>query len=204
VPSTGGGDAPECYELALKEANKCSWTKDCSKAFVMIGDQVPHPPSYTTSKINWFDETDRLAEKGVKIYGVRALSCNEAIPFYEELSERTGGVSINFHNFALIVDMFLAICYREASPEKLQEFKEEIQSEGKMEGEMGVIFETLSKPNMEKKDKKELAKRKLKSTDPWYDISKDWGAAQYQYSKATKSWERTGTVTAAVSRCSIM
>jgi len=88
--STGGGDAPECYELALQTANELSWSEDASKALVMIGDEVPHPPSYTTEKINWFDELDRLVEKGVKVYGVRALSCTYAIPFYQELSERSG------------------------------------------------------------------------------------------------------------------
>jgi hypothetical protein len=56
---------------------------------------------------------------GVKIYGVKALNSTHSIPFYEELSERSGAVSINFNSFKLIVDMFLAICYREASPQKL-------------------------------------------------------------------------------------
>ena len=45
--------------------------------------------------------------------------------------------------------MFLAICYREASPEKLAEFQQEVQSEGKMNEEMGKIFESLAKPNPE-------------------------------------------------------
>jgi hypothetical protein len=43
--------------------------------------------------------------------------------------------------------MFLAICYREASPTKLKEFKEEVEREGKMSEEMGTIFETLAQPN---------------------------------------------------------
>jgi hypothetical protein len=56
LEATGGGDAPEAYELALREARKLSWTKGYSKALVIIGDEVPHCPSYTTEKINWFDE----------------------------------------------------------------------------------------------------------------------------------------------------
>jgi len=63
VGATGGGDAEECYELALREANSFSWSEDTSKAVVIIGDEVPHPPSYTDQKINWFDELDRLIEK---------------------------------------------------------------------------------------------------------------------------------------------
>lgn len=97
--ATGGGDAPEAYELALREANDMSWSPETAKALVMIGDEVPHPPSYTTEKINWFDECDKLSEKGVKIYGMRALNSTHAIPFYEEMSDRSGGVSINFQSF---------------------------------------------------------------------------------------------------------
>ena len=44
VGPTGGGDAPECYELVLKEAQGLSWSKGYTKALVMIGDDVPHPP----------------------------------------------------------------------------------------------------------------------------------------------------------------
>ena len=40
--------------------------------------------------------------------------------------------------------MFLAICYREASPTKLKEFQAEVENrEEKMSEEMGEIFETL-------------------------------------------------------------
>jgi len=87
VASTSGGDAPEAYELVLRDSKSLSWSEKASKALVMIGDEVPHPPSYTTSKINWFDELDALSDMGVKIYGVRALNSVHSAPFYEELSE---------------------------------------------------------------------------------------------------------------------
>ncbi len=44
-----------------------SWEEDTSKALVMIGDEVPHVPSYTTENINWWDELDCLINLGVKI-----------------------------------------------------------------------------------------------------------------------------------------
>lgn len=82
-----------------------SWSPDYSKALVMIGDEVPHCPSYTTEKINWWDEVDKLVDLGVKIYGVRALHNNHAIPFYEELSERSGAISINFQSFRVLTTL---------------------------------------------------------------------------------------------------
>ena len=53
VEPTGGGDSPECYELVLREAQTLSWTAGASKVFVLIGDDVPHPPAQTPSKIDW-------------------------------------------------------------------------------------------------------------------------------------------------------
>jgi len=44
----------------LREAKKFSWSEDFSKALVVIGDEVPHTPSFTTEKINWFEEVDEL------------------------------------------------------------------------------------------------------------------------------------------------
>jgi hypothetical protein len=53
-----------------------------------------------------------------------------------------------------------------------------------MTSELGNIFKTLNKPNPEKKTEKVL-----KSTDPWYDISKDNGKPQYTLDKATGNWK---------------
>jgi ubiquitin/Mg-chelatase subunit ChlD len=73
--TTGGGDFPEAYELALLEANRSiSWRDGSAKALVMIGDAHPHPPSYTEELIDWKQELERLALRGVKIYGVHC--CN--------------------------------------------------------------------------------------------------------------------------------
>src|SRR5258708_1064960 len=36
VEPTGGGDAPECYELVLREAQGLSWTAGTNKALVVI------------------------------------------------------------------------------------------------------------------------------------------------------------------------
>eukprot|EP01102_Stenamoeba_stenopodia_P011325 TRINITY_DN3468_c0_g1_i1.p1 TRINITY_DN3468_c0_g1~~TRINITY_DN3468_c0_g1_i1.p1 ORF type:complete len:716 (+),score=182.00 TRINITY_DN3468_c0_g1_i1:90-2237(+) len=190
--STSGGDSPECYEYALQTANELSWSDDASKALVVIGDEVPHPPSYTTENINWFDELDRLVAKGVKVYGVRALNCTYAIPFYQELSERSGTVSITFQNFNLIVDMFLAICYRESSPEQLAQFEAEVRQTKQVSEEMDTIFKTLAQPDPPKKEEKKEDKTTivLKSNQPWYDLSADNGKPFYK--RSGKGWTSVG------------
>ncbi len=70
VTNTGGGDSPEAYELVLREARHLHWREGSSRALVLIGDDVPHAPSYTTERISWLDELDHLCEAGVKVYGV--------------------------------------------------------------------------------------------------------------------------------------
>jgi len=186
--ASGGGDAPEAYELGLREAKGFSWTQESSKALVVIGDEVPHPPSFTTENIDWFQEVEQLSNIGVKIYGVRALNNAHAVPFYEELSSRTGTVSINFNDFNLIVDMFLAICYREASPSQLEKFKEEVQENGKMTAEMKTIFETLAKPNPEKQ-KPVTKSNDYKQTLDWYnlELSKN-NTPQFAWDNANNKW----------------
>ena len=53
VQPTGGGDAPECYELVLHEAQSLSWTPTNAKTLVLIGDDIPHAPAQTPQKLNW-------------------------------------------------------------------------------------------------------------------------------------------------------
>lgn len=143
VQPTGGGDAPECYELVLHEAQSFSWTPDSSKTLVLIGDDIPHAPAQTPQKLNWRKEADKLAELGVSIYGVQALNRSHATPFYKELAERGGGFHLNLDQFAYITDLFLAVCYQQSSDEQLQAYEQEIVDRGRMNRGLNQMFNTL-------------------------------------------------------------
>ena len=113
----GGGDAPECYELALHEASKMSWQSD-RRALVLIGDEVPHQVGYYygghTNKIDWKDETAALAAMDVKIYGVQALGRRSSTSFYEYISRTTGGIKLDLSQFQHISTYINAIAYHQA------------------------------------------------------------------------------------------
>ncbi|KAL4218460.1 hypothetical protein ACF0H5_023194 [Mactra antiquata] len=143
VSSTTGGDAPEAYEWALRKAQQLDWSVDSAKALVIIGDELPHAPSYTDQNLFWKDEVDVLAGMGVKVYGVQAMNRNESKPFYEELAERTNGFYLQLKDFNLITDMFLAVCYREADPGQLDAFVEEVQNEGRMTENTKLFLDKL-------------------------------------------------------------
>lgn len=42
------------------------------------------------------------------MYGVQALDQRDAVPFYQELAEASGGRYLRLRHFDVIVDMFLA------------------------------------------------------------------------------------------------
>jgi len=119
----------------------------------MIGDDEPHPPQYTAELIDWKEEVDLLAKRGVKIYGVY---CGPRSQFFsEELAYRTGALTIPFSDMSIVTDMFLAVCYREASPAQLEKFCAEMNETGKTKNQaIANMLETLAKPNVKKDDGK--------------------------------------------------
>jgi hypothetical protein len=143
VSPTGGGDSPECYELVLREAQSLSWGKGSTRALVLIGDDVPHPPAYTPQKINWRTEVDRLTEMGVPVYGVQALNRPHATSFYKELAEKSGGFHIALDQFAYITDMVLAVCYKQSSDTQLQQYEQEVKTQGRMSRGLNRMFSTM-------------------------------------------------------------
>jgi hypothetical protein len=73
VSGTGGGDAPECYELVLHEAQQFAWLDDWSHTLVLIGDDVPHEKNDNPKKLDWHDELKKLKENGIVVHAVQAL-----------------------------------------------------------------------------------------------------------------------------------
>jgi len=63
-----------------------------------------------------------------------------------------------------------------------------------MNAELGSIFETLAKPNQVIHKKEEKKEKKLRSTQPWYDIDNDKGKAEYKWDEKNKKWVGTGKV----------
>ena len=146
VRSTGGGDAPECYELVLHEARTFSWSAGKNKALVLIGDDVPHPANdyQNKRKLDWKNEARLLVEAGVHVHAVQALGKSHATPFYSGLAEITGGCHLELHQFAHVSDLLMAICYRQAGPAQFSKFESEVAEAGRMNRSLSASFETLS------------------------------------------------------------
>ena len=142
---TGGGDAPECYELVLNEAQKYNWSTDSKKLLVLIGDEVPHPPAHNPGRLDWREETRKLTKMGVLVHGVQCLNRKHATPFYRDLAEMTGGVHIPLAQFNDSVEMFKAIVYQQESPEALQKYEETLVAKKGLTRSLETIFTALSR-----------------------------------------------------------
>jgi len=145
VDSTYGGDAPECYELVLHEARTFDWKSGRNKVLVLIGDDVPHGPTYAqnTKKIDWRNELGLLLEAGVHVYAVQALGRRHATNFYQEVAKRTGGFHLELNQFSHIRDLILAICYKQQGDEALQNFERSVEHSGRMNRSLDKVFSTL-------------------------------------------------------------
>ena len=143
VAPTGGGDAPECYELVLHEAQSLAWSATSTKTLVMIGDDIPHAPAQTPLKLNWRKELEKLAEQKITVYGIQALNRAHATPFYQELANKSGGFHLNLDQFSYITDFFLSICYQQSSPEQVQSYQQEVVEQGRMNRSLDRMFNTL-------------------------------------------------------------
>lgn len=123
----GGGDAPECYELALRTAKEFSWKAE-NRALVMIGDQVPQRVGYTHPRwpggkvdIEWRTEAQELGELGVRIYGVQALGDRSSTSFYETISRLSNGIKLDLSQFQHIHTYINAIAYHQSG--QLEEYE---------------------------------------------------------------------------------
>ena len=153
-----GGDAPENYEQVLEYCAKdMNWTEGSHRVLVMIGDQVPHEPKDTKSQmqsynrpnpreIDWRDEIDNCWKNGIKIYGIQANAGQDYVKyFYESLAARTCGTRVELKNFPVVTDMLLMVCFREANRGAFDDFRSEVEREGRMDKERQAMFDEVGK-----------------------------------------------------------
>jgi hypothetical protein len=164
VEPTGGGDAPECYELVLHEAQSLSWSSTSSKTLVLIGDDIPHAPAQTPQKLNWRKELEALGKQGITVYGIQALNRAHATLFYQELADKSGGFHLNLDQFSYITDFFLSVCYQQSSTEQVQSYEQELVEQGRMNRGLNQMFNTLLQRDTTKH--KEFAEADLRAVSP--------------------------------------
>ena len=146
VEPTGGGDAPECYELVLHEVGtQMAWTEGSKRVLAMIGDEVPHGPAHNPKRLNWQTEVDNLLNLGVMIHGVQAMHNRHAESFYSTMANKTGGAHLRLAQFSEATEMLIAIAFQQQGGEALQRYEEEVVAKKKMTRSLSGIFDKLSR-----------------------------------------------------------
>ena len=152
VKRTYGGDWAECYEMVLNKVQGLDWRKDAdSKIFVMIGDATPHPKGYRygseVSKWDWREECKALDKQGIAVYAVQAMPRSGRTAerkFYETCARLTGGIKIDLHQLSHVVQMIMAICFKEAGNEQFQAYEKELSSKGMLNRSIAAMLDTIA------------------------------------------------------------
>jgi hypothetical protein len=149
VGPTGGGDGPECYELALHKAcNDMGWGKCSARTLVMVGDAEPHPVGYSVNgfqnRLDWRAELAALAKRRVRIFAVQAGGAGgETRAFWQALADASGGKRLAVSDISTIKDLIMAAVLRDLGDQAFEEFGAELRRRGAMRGEMKVVYEEI-------------------------------------------------------------
>lgn len=156
VSITNGGDLPECYELVLHKARNLDWSHNATKVFVLIADDVPHPTNDPQNRayngrrpdfrgLDWREEARALRAMGVVVYSVQCLNKGSyADRFYRELAEITGGFHLTLDQFSEVIDLIMAICYKQVGSETLHAFEEKVVGAKRMTRALDHSFGLLA------------------------------------------------------------
>jgi hypothetical protein len=144
VGMTGGGDAPECYELVLHEAHTLvKWTEGSRRVMALIGDEVPHAVAHNPKRLAWNEEAAKLRDIGVVVHGVQALNNRHAESFYSGIANITGGVHLRLAQFSEATQLLFAVAYQQQGEEALQNYEQELVANKQMTRSLSAIFDKL-------------------------------------------------------------
>lgn len=95
APGVGGGGA-EAVECALRAARWLRWSPWARRSVILVGDRPPHGAGLDRlcgcpDGVDWRDEVEALAARGVAITAVQVGQQLETARVYEWMALRTGG-----------------------------------------------------------------------------------------------------------------
>ena len=147
VEPTDGGDFPEAIEDALWEANQLAWRDTSSKAIVLIGDSYPHTTSECPYKRDYKVESNKLKQKGIRIYSVWCPSQLRDNDVFNWLSTMSGGKFLHLSNINDLCDLLIAIAMKEGG--KLVSFERRLKEENRLTDSKLLLLQLLSSDHNE-------------------------------------------------------
>ena len=149
---TTGGDAPECYELALnKAALKMGWGPNSRRLMVMVGDALPHEPGYVcptsgfVNTLDWREQLAILVQKKVRIYAVQAGGATNN-HFWSTIARDTGGARLAVSAMDTVPDAMVLAVSREMGTRAFEaSHKSILERRGgrSLTGELGAVYRSI-------------------------------------------------------------
>lgn len=145
--STSGGDTAEFYEYVLKRIiDETDWRSNSKKVILLIADFMPHElgysclPAIKNNQIDWRVQAYIAQGAGIQ---VDTLTIRNDQPWYQELSDITGGVCMPFKSVEKINEAILGSTYARTNAFKFMERKAAAEASG--DKELTATYTTLSK-----------------------------------------------------------
>jgi hypothetical protein len=125
-----------------------TWKSGRDKVITMVGDDVPHEPSYSMNrdKIDWKNELGLIGEAGIKVYGVHCMPGirRHAQKFFQTISQKTNGAYLTLDQFRNINDLIMGVCYKQKSEEEFEKFVLAVSKGGRMTRDLEFSFQAMS------------------------------------------------------------
>jgi len=149
--NTGGGDAPECYELAMHLAKSMGWSdKRGGKILVMIGDALPHAVNYpgNKDKLDWRKELADLKEQGINVYPLQCLYqgyAKDVNEFWSTISETCGTPLLKLQNFENSASALTGVVAASSGTEVFRAYNRKLSAKGLVPDEIAIMNCALEK-----------------------------------------------------------
>ena len=149
--NTGGGDAPECYELAMHLAKSMGWSdKRGGKILVMIGDAAPHAANYPANKdkLDWRKELKDLKEMGINVYPLQCLYsqyANDVNDFWSTISETCGTPLLKLQDLANSASALTGVVAASSGTKIFRTYNSSLSSKGLVPDEISIMNCALEK-----------------------------------------------------------
>jgi len=113
----------------------------------LIGDEIPHEASFPANKdkVDWNMELARLADQGVRCFGIQCLNNSRATYFYKALAERTDGLWLPMKDLHIMKDVFMAVCLHAADTKAFDQFRSQLAASGPVSCALIPLMTRLAK-----------------------------------------------------------
>ena len=153
--NTSGGDGDEFYELVIKKiTEETPWREGATKSVLLIADAEPHEVGYSfeqivrNSNIDWENEAGKAAQLGIQFDTVSI----HGLPWYKQLSEITGGVSVPFRSDNKTAELIEAASLSRGGRKSREMFSEKVMCCMAMgDSEMSSVYGAYAKVNKKKR-----------------------------------------------------